>query len=75
MKEKTLDLKKTIELVKQNRYEKENKRERKTGTSQVGDISKAQIKSKGGFWRQKHFKKKSQSAEKPKSRTLYTHTV
>ena len=37
----------------------------KTGTSQVGAISKAQIKSKGGtLWRQKNSDKKSHSGEK-----------
>ena len=36
----------------------------KTGTSQVGAISKAQIKSKGGLWRQKNLEKKSHSAKK-----------
>ena len=42
----------------------------KTGTSQVGAISKAQIKSKGPFRDEKKFEKKSHSAEKTERGTL-----
>ena len=47
----------------------------KTGTSQVGAISKAQIKSKGGPFGDEKIKKKSHSVENPKGGTLYTHPL
>ena len=42
------------------------KHKNKTATSQVGAISKAQIKSKGDHLETKKLEKKSHSAEKPK---------